>query len=59
MLKKWFFDDEIDYLGHVIEAGKLAISNKAADAIHGRKKKANLTELNSFFGLCNRICQFV
>lgn len=59
-LKKCFFlDGDIDYLGQIINRGKFAISDKAADAILGLKQPPNPTELKMFPSLCNVFRRFV
>lgn len=47
----FFFEDRIDYLGHVIPPARLGISTKATDEIHGLKHDTTVTEIKSFLGL--------
>lgn len=59
-LKKCFFyEDLIDYLGHVVLPCRLVISMRATDAIGGLQHPTNETELKSLFWLCNVIIMFV
>jgi Reverse transcriptase (RNA-dependent DNA polymerase) len=54
-----FFKDTVDYLGHVIVPGRLAIATKNTDALKQAKHPTTQTELPSFLGLCNVYRRFV
>lgn len=53
------FVKTVDYQGHVIRPRRLEIASHSTDAIHGLQKPTNITELQSFSGLCNILRQFV
>jgi transposase InsO family protein len=59
-LKKcFFFKETVNYLGHVIQPGKLAVATKNTEALKHAKAPTTLTELRSFLGLCNVYRRFV
>lgn len=54
-----FFEETIDYLGHVICPVKLGIATRTTEPMKGLKRPTNIRELRSFFGLCNVLRRFV
>jgi Reverse transcriptase (RNA-dependent DNA polymerase) len=51
-LKKcFFFKETINYLGHVIRPGKLAVAEKNTRALREAKPPTTQTELRSFLGI--------
>ena len=46
-----FFADSVDYFGHVIRSGLLAVAEKNTDAIKKAQKPTTQTELRSFIGM--------
>lgn len=59
LMKCEFFNNCMDYLGHVIRLERLEWSTRTIDAVRGLQHASNLTELRSFFGLCNVFRRFV
>lgn len=57
--KRFFFEDRIIYLGHVIQPGRHLISTKETDAIRVIQHPTNVTELKSFLSLCNAFRRFL
>jgi Reverse transcriptase (RNA-dependent DNA polymerase) len=51
--KCFFFKDTVDYLGHVIRPGKLAVAVKNTESLRSALSPTTQTELRSFLGLCN------
>lgn len=59
-LKSCFiFEDGINFLGHILQPGRLGISAKAKDAIKGLRHPIIVTELKFFLSLCNAFRRFV
>lgn len=59
MEKRKFFSETVDYLGHVVRPGKLAVVTKNTDAVKGFAYPRTQTGLLSFLGLCNVYRRFV
>jgi hypothetical protein len=53
LIKCHFIKDAIDYLGHVIRPGKLAVAENNTAALRNVPVPKLQTELRSFLGLCN------
>ncbi len=53
------FCETVDYLGHVIRPGRLALAGKNTRALQEAEHPQNQTELRSFLGLCNVYRRFV
>jgi hypothetical protein len=49
----------VNYLGHVIRPGKLAVAEKNTSALKDAQPPATQSELRSFLGLCNVYRRFV
>jgi len=54
-----FFQPRVDYLGHVVTPGKLAVAQKNVDTLAQAKHPQTRTELRSFLGMCNVYRRFV
>jgi transposase InsO family protein len=54
-----FFQEAVDYLGHVIRPGRLEVAEKNTVALKEAKLPKTQTELKSFLGLCNVYRRFV
>jgi transposase InsO family protein len=54
-----FFQEAVDYLGHVIRPGKLSVAEKNTAALRNAPLPRTQTELRSFLGLCNVYRRFV
>ncbi|XP_051160432.1 uncharacterized protein K02A2.6-like [Leptopilina boulardi] len=54
-----FFQDEIHYLGHIINGQGLHKNPEMVEAIRAVKKPENVTELKSFLGMVNYYGKFV
>lgn len=54
-----FFQDTVDYLGHVVSPGKLAVARRGIEAVKKCLPPRDITELRSFLGLCNVYRRFV
>jgi Reverse transcriptase (RNA-dependent DNA polymerase) len=54
-----FLQDSIDYLGHVIRPGKLAVAEKNTKALKTARPPTTQSELRSFLGLCNVYRRFI
>jgi hypothetical protein len=48
-----FFRRRVNYLGHVIEPGKLSVQATKVDTIQKAKLRRTKTELRAFLGICN------
>jgi RNase H-like domain found in reverse transcriptase/Reverse transcriptase (RNA-dependent DNA polymerase) len=54
-----FFRRRVNYLGHVIEPGKLSVQDTKVDTILMAKLPRTKTELRAFLGICNVYRRFV
>ncbi|CAI7792207.1 unnamed protein product, partial [Closterium sp. NIES-53] len=54
-----FLQDRLEFLGHVISANGVEIDLKMIATIQAWHAPTNLTELQSFLGFVNYVCQFV
>ena len=54
-----FFQSSVDYLGHVVYPGKLAVAQKNIDTLAQAHYPSTRTELRSFLGMCNVYRKFV
>lgn len=54
-----FFQSSVDYLGHVILPGKLAVAQKNIESIKKAIYPSTRTQLRSFLGMCNVYRRFV
>ena len=54
-----FFRKKLEYLGHTVTPGKLAVANKTIDAVRDFVQPLTQTQLRSFLGLCNVYRRFV
>jgi len=54
-----FFRPSVDYLGHVIRPGQLAVADKNVETIKKARHPRTRTELRSFLGMCNVYRRFV
>jgi Reverse transcriptase (RNA-dependent DNA polymerase) len=54
-----FFKSSVNYLGHVVLPGKLAVAPRNVDTIRQAKYPTTRTELRSFLGMCNVYRRFV
>lgn len=59
MNKSVSFEVCIDYQGHTIQSGWIAISTKVVDGIYGLQQPTNVIQLKSFFSPFNLFSQFV
>ena len=59
MRKCNFFSKTVDYLGHVIRPGRLAVAEKNISAVREATYPRTQTELRSFLGTCNVYRRFV
>ena len=59
LAKCHFFSQEVDYLGHVIFPGKLAVSTKTCEAVERFRPLRTTTDVRSFLGLCNVFRRFM
>jgi hypothetical protein len=59
LIKCHFFKEAVDYLGHVIRPGKLAVAEKNTAALRNAPVPKKRPELRSFLGLCNVYRRFV
>ena len=59
LIKCHFSKEALDYLGHVIRPGKLAVAEKNTAALRNAPVPKTQTELRSFLGLCNVYRRFV
>lgn len=51
--KCFFLQKRVEYLGHIVSPGQLAVQSKTCDAIIGMAPPTNLTKLRSLLVLCN------
>ena len=54
-----FFKQQVDYLGHVVMPGKLAVAKRTTEAVQNFKVPTTQTHIKSFLGLCNVYRRFV
>jgi hypothetical protein len=54
-----FFQDSVDYLGHVIYPGKLAVAQKNIDTLAQAHYSSTRIELRSFLGMFNVYRRFM
>ena len=54
-----FFKNEVDYLGHVVMPGKLAVAQRTIEAVKHFKLPETQTHIKSFLSLCNVYRRFV
>lgn len=54
-----FFQERVDYLGHVITPGKLSVAKSGAAAFRDCTFPKTLTQPRSFLGACNVYRRFV
>jgi hypothetical protein len=54
-----FFRRRVNYLGHVIEPGKLSVQATKVDTILKAKLARTRTELGAYLGICNVYRRFV
>ena len=54
-----FFQDSVEYLGHVIRPGELVFNPKNVSALAEAKPPRTQTKLRSFLGMCNVYRRFV
>ena len=59
MLKCKFFRRTVDYFGHVMHPGRLAVAEKNTEAVKKAKYPGTQIELRSFLGTCNVYRRFV
>lgn len=57
--KCFFFDESVDYLGHVIQPGSLSVAAKQREAIKRALPPRTKTEVRAFLGLCIVYHRFV
>ena len=57
--KCYFFQKEVNYLGHVIKPGKLCVVTKTTEAVANFKLPETQTHIKSFLGFCNVYRTFV
>jgi Reverse transcriptase (RNA-dependent DNA polymerase) len=53
------FQPSVDYIGHVVYPGKLAVAQKNIDTLAQAHHRSTRTELRSFLGMCNVYRKFV
>ncbi|CAI7873922.1 unnamed protein product [Closterium sp. NIES-53] len=57
---KWeFFQDRLEFLGHIISAAGVEIDSKKLDTVKAWHPSTNITELQSFLGFVNYLHRFV
>jgi Reverse transcriptase (RNA-dependent DNA polymerase) len=54
-----FFQTKVNYLGHAICPGRLAVAQKSIDTVEKAIYPTKRTELRSFLGMCNVYIRFV
>ena len=54
-----FFKHSVDYLGHVITPGKLAVATKNTEAITNASFPTTQSGVRRFLGMCNMYRRFV
>ncbi|CAI7783939.1 unnamed protein product [Closterium sp. NIES-53] len=54
-----FFQDRLEFLGHVISEAGVEIDLKKLDTVKAWHPPTNITELQSFLGFVNYVCRFV
>jgi len=53
------FQQEVEYLGHVVRPGQLLVSQKNIKSLAQALHRRNQTELKSFLGMCNVYWRFI
>lgn len=53
LLKCFFLEFLVEYLGHIMRAGCLYVSSKTCNAVKFMQPSTNVTQLRSFPSLCN------
>jgi len=60
VIKKYkFFTKKTNFVGFIIELGKISIDLKKVKAIVSWQELENVTQLRSFLGLCNYYRRFI
>jgi len=60
VVKKYeFFIRKTNFIGFIIELGKISINLKKIKAIVSWRKLENITQLRSFLGFCNYYRRFI
>ncbi|CAI7795911.1 unnamed protein product [Closterium sp. NIES-54] len=54
-----FFQDRLEFFGHVISEAGVEIGPKKLDTVEAWHPPTNITELQSFLGFVNYVCRFV
>ena len=54
-----FFQDKVEYLGHIIQPGQLRVNSHTTEGLKHCLPPTNQTELRSFLGMCNVYRRFV
>ena len=54
-----FFANRVDFLGHIISAGRISVDPKKKEAVKAWPQPKNLHDVCSFLGLCNFYRQFI
>ena len=54
-----FFQEEVDYLGHVIRPGRVHVLEKNLRALRGIRYPETQTQMNRFLGMCGVYRRFV
>ncbi|CAI7880692.1 unnamed protein product [Closterium sp. NIES-53] len=54
-----FFQDRLEFLGHVISEAGVEIDSKKLDTVKAWHPPTNITELQCFLGFFNYVCRFV
>ncbi|CAI7850176.1 unnamed protein product [Closterium sp. NIES-54] len=59
LLSQQFFQDRLEFLGHVISEAGVEIDTKKLDTVKAWHPPTNITELQSFLGFVNYVRRFV
>jgi len=54
-----FFQESVDYLGHIVAPGQLKVQSRACEAVARTVEPETVTQMRSFLGLCNVYRRFV
>ena len=57
--KCYFFQREVEYLGHIIKPGHLEVDRAKTASLRDAKPPSSKTELRSFLGMCNVYRRFI